>query len=344
MMKIKTTAVIAIFLLSTVLCFSQGYDFMVRTAERKLMSSQFQEAIDIYMTAFKSGEFHYDDYIHVAQASASLKDADMAFKYLHKAVEAGYCQKVQLLKFPCLQNLHGDKRWPVLMEKVEKLQTFMKTGFPEKHAEKTVIDLPKPRLDSGYSVEKAIQNRRSIRSYTEAPLTLPELAQLLWAAYGITKPMKNSPDFIRGGLRAPPSAGARYPLEVYVVVRNVTGLKPSVYWYKSEVHKLVQVVKEDRWEAVSESAFHQPHFKTAAAALIWSGIFERNMAKYGQRGRERYVCMDLGHSGENVYLQCMTLNIGTCAIGAFNDLWLKKACNMTLEEEPLYIMPVGKVE
>lgn len=175
-------------------------------------------------------------------------------------------------------------------------------------------------------------------------MTMAEISQLLWAAYGITEPLPDGPAFLRGGKRAAPSAGARYPLELYLVARNVSGLAAGVYWYQSEGHRLVQLSTEDRWEALSESAFHQPHFRTAAAAIVWSAVFERNMVKYGQRGRERYVCMDLGHSGENVYLQAYALKVGTCAIGAFTDILLKQAIGMTKEEEPLYIMPVGKVE
>ena len=83
---------------------------------------------------------------------------------------------------------------------------------------------------------------------------------------------------------------------------------------------------------------------TAMAAIVYSAVFERNTHIYGQRGRDRYVCMDLGHSGQNVYLQAYALKIGTCAIGAFADLALKKAIGMTKPEEPLYIMPIGKVD
>jgi SagB-type dehydrogenase family enzyme len=95
---------------------------------------------------------------------------------------------------------------------------------------------------------------------------------------------------------------------------------------------------------LKQAGLEQPHFETAAAAIVYSAVFDRNTGKYGQRGRERYVCMDLGHSAENVYLQAYALKIGTCAIGAFSDLSLKKAIGMTREEEPLYIMPFGKVE
>lgn len=77
---------------------------------------------------------------------------------------------------------------------------------------------------------------------------------------------------------------------------------------------------------------------------MYSAVFHRTTDKYGPRGRERYVCMEVGHSGENVYLQAYALKIGTCALGAFTDLWLKRAIGMTKEEEPLYIMPFGKIK
>ena len=65
--------------------------------------------------------------------------------------------------------------------------------------------------------------------------------------------------------------------------------------------------------------------------------------KKEDRGRQRYVCMDLGHSAENVYLQCGSMGLGTCAIGAFHDDSLKTVVRMAPDEEPLYIMPVGRL-
>ncbi|NOQ23433.1 MAG: SagB/ThcOx family dehydrogenase [Candidatus Aegiribacteria sp.] len=216
-------------------------------------------------------------------------------------------------------------------------------SLPEDHPEGPVVVLPQPRLSSDVSVEEAMQNRRSIRCYEDSPLTIVEVSQLLWSAYGVNYPVENAPDFLRGGLRTAPSAGALYPLELYLVARNVTDLDPGIYWYKSETHELVRIAGEDCWEEFSNAGFDQLHFETAAAAIVYSGIFERCTEKYGDRGRERYVCMDLGHSAENVYLQAYALNIGTCAIGAFSDPALKQVIRMTRTEVPLYIMPLGKV-
>jgi SagB-type dehydrogenase family enzyme len=215
---------------------------------------------------------------------------------------------------------------------------------PGSHAGAALVQLPEPRLDGETSLEEALAGRRSVRAYTDTALTLEEISQLLWAAYGVTMPVEQGPEFLRGGLRTAPSAGARYPLEVYLVARAVTGLDPGVYRYESGEHRLLALSIEDRWQALSDAGFNQPHFETAAAAIVYSAVYGRTTEAYGTRGAERYVCMDLGHSAENVYLQAYALGIGTCAIGAFDDDALKQAVDMSAEEVPLYIMPLGKTD
>ena len=343
-MSMKKIMILLLSFCFSTACLAQGYDYLVRDAEKLLTEKKYEEALALYAKAFESGEFHFQDYYNVACANALLGRPDAAFDNLNKAIDAGLIHKDWLEEDADLESLRADARWQGVMDNLQKKMEAIEAAFPESHAEEVVIALPEPRFDGEVSVEEALKNRRSIRSYLDVPLSLEEISQLLWSAYGITMTRENLPAFLRGGLRAAPSAGARYPLDLYVVVRSVTDLPVGVYWYKSEEHKLVRVSDEDRWEALSEAAFHQPHFKTAAAAIVYSAVFERTMVKYGQRGRERYVCMDLGHSAENVYLQAYALKIGTCAIGAFTDLWLKQAVGMTKQEEPLYIMPVGKVE
>jgi len=325
-------------------CMAQGYDSLVREAELKMESEKYEEALNLFEKAFKSGEYHSNDFLNVARIYARLDKNDEAFTYIHKAVKAGFADQSGLETDKILAHLKSDSRWKAVLTDIDKQVEIIQSIFPEKHKEDVVIDLPDPKLRGNVSVEEALKNRRSVRSYSQDPMTLNEISQLLWAAFGITKPLEKAPAFLRGGLRAAPSAGARYPLDLYVVARNVKDLPVGVYYYKSETHQLVQISNEDKWEALSESAFHQPHFITAAAAIVYSAVFERCMMKYGQRGRERYVCMDLGHSAENVYLQATAMNIGTCAVGAFTNLSLKKAVGMTQEEEPLYIMPLGKIE
>jgi SagB-type dehydrogenase family enzyme len=204
------------------------------------------------------------------------------------------------------------------------------------------VQLPQPKRTGSVSVEDALQGRRSIRTYRKAPLTLADVSQLLWAAYGITRKMDDAPPFLRGGLKTAPSAGALYPLEVYLAAGSVSNLPAGIYKYVPETHTLIQVVSGDKRAALCKAAMNQRMVGEAPVSLIYSAVFERTTRKYGRRGRQRYVCMDLGHSGQNVYLQAYALGLGTCAVGAFDDSSVKKVVGMTADEEPLYIMPVGR--
>lgn len=202
-----------------------------------------------------------------------------------------------------------------------------------------IITLPKPKLESKISVEEALQGRRSERSYKNEPLSLSEVSQLLWAAYGVTSKM---PGF-RGGLKTAPSAGATYPLELYLVAGNVTDLPKGIYRYVPEQHALAKVFSGDKRAELCAAAHNQSMVRNAPALIVYTAIYERTTGRYGTRGKERYVCMDLGHSAQNVYLQAYALGIGTCAVGAFDDNALKKALPIAKNEIPLYIMPLGKI-
>jgi len=206
--------------------------------------------------------------------------------------------------------------------------------------DKAIFQLPQPHLSGKISVEETMKNRRSRRDYKNVPLDGQDLSQILWAAYGITKPIEE-PAFLRGGLRTAPSAGARYPLDIYVIVGNVTKLKPGIYKFEPKGHQLVKINDKDIRADLCKAALDQLMVKDAPASLVYTATFERNTSKYGERGRERYVCMDLGHSAENVYLQVEALGLGTCAIGAFTDAKVSSLLQLTDHEEPLYIMPVG---
>jgi SagB-type dehydrogenase family enzyme len=339
----------AVVLALLVLCFAsastaQGYDALVRDAEAKIAAGKWEEALALYERAFKTGEFSHNDFYNAACAGARLGKIETAYSYLFKAIDTGFLDKATLASDADLESLRGGGTWRAVMDSIQRKMAFVEKAFPEIRAAGPVIDLPQPRFDGAVSVEAALKNRRSIREYLAKPLSLAEVSQILWAAYGITATRENMPAFLRGGFRTAPSAGARYPLDIYLAAFDVAGLSGGVYYYKSETHQLVRVVEGNPRSALSEACFDQPHFKTASAAIVYSAVYERCMVKYGQRGRDRYVCMDLGHSAENVYLQAHALEIGTCAIGAFTDLRLKKAVGMTREEEPLYVMPLGKVK
>lgn len=194
------------------------------------------------------------------------------------------------------------------------------------------IPLPPPLFDSKISVEKAMRERRSIRKYKNLPITLADLSQLLWAAQGTSG---------IGGRRTAPSAGALYPLEVYVVVGNVTGLSVGIFSYDPQKHQLVWIAEGDAREKLSSAALRQPSIGNAAAVLIISGVYERTTSKYGERG-VRYVHMEAGHAAQNVYLQAVSLSLGTVVIGAFNDEQVRTVLHLSGQVQPLYLMPVGK--
>ncbi len=215
-------------------------------------------------------------------------------------------------------------------------------GDEVKKEEMLKVKLPEPKFDGPVSLEKAIRNRRSVREYSGEPITLAQAAQLLWAAYGVTEPMPGGPAFMRGGLRAAPSAGARYPFEVYLVAGKVAGLAAGVYRYVSEEHALARVMEGDVRGALCEAAYGQEWIREAPASLFVSAVFERTTKKYGERGSQRYVWMDSGYLGENVYLQAEALGFGCCVAGAFDDGAVKRAMKLPANEEPVCILAVGK--
>ncbi len=201
--------------------------------------------------------------------------------------------------------------------------------------------LPEPSLKGSISVEEAMYARRSHRNYLKTALSPRQLSQMLWAAYGITRPDTSRPAF-RGGFRTAPSAGATYPLEIYVVIGKVNDIKTGVYKYNADGHQLTMVIDDDVRQDLAEAALNQEMIADAPVSLVYSAIFDRTTERYGERGRLRYVPMDLGHSAQNVYLQAETLGLGTCAIGAFHDGKVSQVMHLPLEEEVLYIMPIGK--
>lgn len=200
-------------------------------------------------------------------------------------------------------------------------------------AENKIIKLPQPRFSSNVSVEEAMLKRRSIREYRDEPLTIQEISQILWAAQGITDK--------RMGFRTAPSAGALYPLEVYIVVGNVKDLSPGTYKYRPQSHDIVLLSSGDKRMDLYRISLMQDCIKDAPVVMVISAVFERTTRKYGERGI-RYVYMEAGHSAQNVYLQCESLGLGMVVVGAFDDGGVKKVLNLEKEETPVYLIPIGK--
>lgn len=198
------------------------------------------------------------------------------------------------------------------------------------------IGLPAPREESAVSVEAAIADRRSRRNYGGGPLSKADLGQVLWAAQGVTARLE--------GYRTAPSAGALYPLELYVVVGSpgVEDLESGIYRYRPGNHALTRERSGDVQSALQEAAIDQESVGEAAVDVVVFGVDERTTGKYGERGERRYVPMETGHAGENVYLQAESLGLATVCVGAFGDGAVSDLLDAPDDWRPLAIYPIGQ--
>lgn len=194
----------------------------------------------------------------------------------------------------------------------------------------TFIKLSEPKLKGKMSLEEALLKRRSVREFATTPLTLQEVSQLLWAAQGITSPW---------GGRTAPSAGALYPLEIYLVAGQVKDLPSGIYKYQPKDHSLLRISEGDKREEIWKAALKQPWVKNAPVIFIFTAVYQRTTQKYGERGI-RYVHIETGHAAQNLLLQAVALDLVGVPVGAFYDEVLKKTLN--IKEDPLYIVPIGK--
>lgn len=198
--------------------------------------------------------------------------------------------------------------------------------------ERIALPLPTPTCRGGRSFESTLERRRSIREFTDQPLSLAEMSQLLWAAQGVTD---------NAGHRTSPSAGALYPLEVYLVARNVRDLLAGVYRYNPGEHELERVFEGDLSSALYTASLRQDFVRDCPGIIVISAVYERTTWKYGKRG-ERYIFMEVGHVAQNVSLQAVSLNLGTVVVGAFDDERIKRILKLDKEEKTLCLIPVGR--
>jgi SagB-type dehydrogenase family enzyme len=154
---------------------------------------------------------------------------------------------------------------------------------------------------------------------------------LLWAAQGITNPQ---------GLRTAPSAGALYPLELYVIAGNVEGLTPGVYHYQPGRHRLQQTMPGDQRRLLARAAHGQAWVRTAAAVVVITAVYDRTTRKYGDRG-VRYVHMEVGHAAQNLFLQAEALGLAAVVVGAFEDDAVAKVLDLPTDVQPLMLFPVA---
>jgi SagB-type dehydrogenase family enzyme len=197
----------------------------------------------------------------------------------------------------------------------------------------TPLKLPSPDTRGKLSLEQAIAKRRSVRRFKAEPLTLEQLSQLLWSAQGITG---------TGDGRATPSAGATYPLEVFIVVgeHGSPSLAAGLYHYDAGNHSISLQQTGDLRQTLADTALGQSSIARCPVAMVICAVHPRTAYRYGRRG-ERYVHMEVGHVGQNVALQAVALGLGTVMVGAFEDEEVQKALKLEEQFKPLYIIPIG---
>ncbi len=189
----------------------------------------------------------------------------------------------------------------------------------------TVINLQKPIKDSAISLEQAITRRRSRRKFILKDLTLEQIGQLCWAAQG---------QQAHSRYRTTPSAGATYPLELLVVIRN------GLFQYLPAKHSLDKLSDQDLRADLASAAWEQKFIADAPLTLVFTAQFSRTTGHYGQRGI-RYVYMEAGHAAQNVHLQAEALGLGSVAVGAFDDTSVSKVLSLSDNLEPVYMVVVG---
>lgn len=188
------------------------------------------------------------------------------------------------------------------------------------------ITLPKPKAKGVVSVEEAIRKRRSVRSYSSKGLTLEDISQLLWACQGITDDKR--------GLRAAPSAGALYPLEIYLAKND------GVFHYIPDGHELETLSAKDVKPELARASLGQSYVEEAPVDIIICAVYNRITSRYGQRG-VLYTDIEVGHAAENVFLQAVALGLDSVPIGAFDEAAVAKILDLPKDTRPLYILPVG---
>ncbi|SEA56798.1 SagB-type dehydrogenase domain-containing protein [Desulfuromusa kysingii] len=205
------------------------------------------------------------------------------------------------------------------------------------------VSIPLPNHEKwnpfhGTDLLDAISNRKSQRRFSSAPLTLAELAFLLWSTQGIKKELAPGT-----ALRTVPSAGCRHPFETYLLVANVEGLDVGVYRYLPLEHALVMEKRdEDLVEKLAPATLGQAFTAAAPVIFVWAAIPYRTEWRY-TTAAHRVILLDAGHICQNLYLACEAIHCGTCAIAAFNQDLMDQLLGVDgVDEFTVYMAPVGK--
>jgi len=188
-------------------------------------------------------------------------------------------------------------------------------------------DLPPPLLAGRMSLEEAVATRRSVRQFTQRSLTPKEISQLCWAAQGITDP--------GGRFRAAPSAGALYPIELYIVTAD------GIDHYQPEHHRLKPHLTGDVRRPLQRAALDQEAIGDAPACVVLAAVVKRTARKYGDRA-ERYCFIEAGHVAQNILLQATALHLAGVPMGAFEDDKVATVLKLPKDHRVLYLLAIGR--
>jgi SagB-type dehydrogenase family enzyme len=188
------------------------------------------------------------------------------------------------------------------------------------------IQLPAPTISGTVNLEEAIGKRRSVRQFADKPINFVQMGQLAWAGQGVTDKESN--------LRAAPSAGALYPIDLYFVTYDGT------FVYHPENHSLVQTQQGDNRKKLSAAADNQQAVAEASCDIVIAGSVKKLSAKYGSKA-SRFMLLEAGHISENILLEAAAMGLASLPVGDFEIKNVARACELTSDQEPLLIVSIG---
>ncbi len=220
--------------------------------------------------------------------------------------------------------------------KVPKTRLFSHPEQFKSYPDAPRVKLPAPPEEEGPGLWETMKERESVRSFSEAPISIEILARLLWSMAGIRK---EEWGFL---FRTVPSAGGLYPIETYIMANRIEGLEKGIYHLHVPTFSLELIKEGDHSPALTQAALGQNMVAASAVTVIWTAVIDRCRIKYGERGF-RYIYLDAGHAGQNLYLAATGLKLGCCTIGAFFDDEVNEIVGIDgIQETVLYMAAVGK--
>jgi SagB-type dehydrogenase family enzyme len=204
------------------------------------------------------------------------------------------------------------------------------------------VELPAVAPSEGPPFELVAAERRSIRRFDGRPLSLNELARLLYFGAAITGALDASEHGVAQPVRAAPSGGALYPIEVYAAVIAVEGLDAGLYHYAVDRKGLELLRRGNPVEALCEATSDPAMMSRAAVVFVLAGVFARSHFKYGERGY-RFALLEAGHICQNILLEATALRLGAVAVGGFIDQEINQLIDLDgVDEAAVYLIAAGR--